>query len=224
MKDQLYETIFRASEALEIPVVVLALASLAWVVVELGSFAAETARRLQRRLPALVQAADRARGALDAGDRDAMAQALRAVAWSPAMGAVLASFARDAGTPGAEARMAKQLADFDFGRQRRLGRTRLLVRTGPALGLMGTLIPLSPALEGLAAGDIAALSDNLRLAFSITVLGLLVGAGAFAISLARDRIYGQDFSDLEYVAAILTAPADQTTPADPATPAEERVR
>jgi biopolymer transport protein ExbB/TolQ len=41
-------------------------------------------------------------------------------------------------------------------------------------------------------------------AFSVTVLGLLVGAVAFTISLYRDRMYGQDLSDLEYVAAILT--------------------
>ena len=39
---------------------------------------------------------------------------------------------------------------------RRLERTRLLVRAGPALGLMGTLIPLSPALSGLAGGDVDA--------------------------------------------------------------------
>ena len=72
-----------------------------------------------------------------------------------------------------------------------------------ALGLMGTLIPLSPALEGLADGDVATLADNLRVAFSITVLGLLVGALAFAISLVRERLYGQDYSDLEYAAAEL---------------------
>ena len=29
----------------------------------------------------------------------------------------------------------------------------MLVRAGPALGLMGTLIPLSPALTGLANGE-----------------------------------------------------------------------
>ena len=40
--------------------------------------------------------------------------------------------------------------------------------------------------------------------FSVTVLGLLVGAIAFALSLYRDRMYGQDLSDLEYVAAVLT--------------------
>jgi len=48
---------------------------------------------------------------------------------------------------------------------------------------MGTLIPLSPALAGLARGDVEQLSDNLRVAFSITVLGLLIGAIAFGISL-----------------------------------------
>ena len=106
------------------------------------------------------------------------------------------------GNGGAD-RVAKALADFDFQSLRRLERTRLLVRAGPALGLMGTLIPLAPALAGLADGDVAKLSRNLRVAFSVTVLGLLVGALAFAISLVRDRLYGQDLSDLEFVAATL---------------------
>jgi biopolymer transport protein ExbB/TolQ len=108
--------------------------------------------------------------------------------------------------------IAKSLADYDFGVLRRLERTRLLVRAGPALGLMGTLIPLSPALAGLAAGDVQELSENLRVAFSVTVLGLLIGAVAFALSLVRDRLYGQDLSDLEFVASRLTAPV----PAAPA--------
>ena len=114
--------------------------------------------------------------------------------------------------PGADNGLSKELADFDFGRQSRLGRTRLLVRFGPALGLMGTLIPLSPALDGLARGDVTTLTKNLRVAFSITVLGLLVGAVAFALSLIRDRMYGQDLSDLEYVAAILTEDRDEPQP------------
>ena len=82
----------------------------------------------------------------------------------------------------------------------------MLVRFGPALGLMGTLIPLSPALDGLAKGDVQQLSENLRVAFSVTVLGLLIGAVAFSISLVRDRLYAQDLSDLEYVAAALDPP------------------
>jgi biopolymer transport protein ExbB/TolQ len=209
VNEDIYQVIFRIAEALETPVVVLALLSLAYVVAELGAFAVELLRRRGRRFPAIAAAAAQARQHIDDGDRAAAAASLVPLAWSGAMGGVLDYLAAHAGDPGAEPAIAKQLADFDFGRTRRLGRTRLLVRAGPALGLMGTLIPLSPALEGLADGDVTALTDNLRLAFSITVLGLLIGALAFGLSLARDRMYGQDYSDLEYVAAVLTAPADQ---------------
>ena len=82
----------------------------------------------------------------------------------------------------------------------------MLVRAGPALGLMGTLIPLSPALTGLAAGNTAQLSHDLRVAFSVTVVGLLIGAVAFGLSLSRDRMYSQDLSDLQYLAAVITDP------------------
>lgn len=211
MNDSVYQAIFSIAEALELPVVVLSLAALALVVFEAGAFVVELLQRRKRRLAALTRAAADARRHLDAGDRSAARKALEPVAWSGSMADSLAAFVDAAGTPGGENLVAKHLADFDFGRQRRLGRTRLLVRAGPALGLMGTLIPLSPALEGLAEGDVDALTENLRVAFSITVLGLLVGAVAFALSLARDRIYGQDYSDLEYVAAVLTAPATDLT-------------
>jgi biopolymer transport protein ExbB/TolQ len=117
-------------------------------------------------------------------------------------------FVANAGRPGGEHRLSKALADFDFDAQRRLARTRLLVRAGPALGLMGTLIPLSPALTGLAQGNVSRLSENLRIAFSVTVLGLLVGAVAYGLSLYRDRMYGQDLSDLEYLAAVISDPRD----------------
>jgi biopolymer transport protein ExbB/TolQ len=133
---------------------------------------------------------------------------LAPVASSAAMRDALERLVNLAVLPLPEQRIAKLLADFDYSSLRRLERTRLLVRFGPALGLMGTLIPLSPALSALASGDVKQLSNNLRVAFSVTVLGLLIGAVAFAISLIRDRLYGQDLSDLQYVAAILTSDAD----------------
>ena len=40
----------------------------------------------------------------------------------------------------------------------------------------------------------------------------MIGAFAFAISLVRDRLYAQDYSDVEYVAASLTAPATDSAP------------
>jgi biopolymer transport protein ExbB/TolQ len=205
MSDRIYQAIFDVAKVLELPVVIAALIALAVVIYELGAFAMEIRQRFRRKLGVLTAAADEACAALARDDRPAAQRALGKVAWSGAMSSVLARLATEAGGPGAEPRIAKELADFDFRCQRRLGYTRLLVRIGPALGLMGTLIPLSPALEGLANGDVQTLTDNLRVAFSITVLGLLIGVIAFGLSLARDRIYGQDYSDLEYVAAVLTA-------------------
>jgi biopolymer transport protein ExbB/TolQ len=197
--------IFRVAEALEVPVLLLALVALAAVTVELGAFAIELHVRRRRRFPALESAVSEAREAVATGNRVAAAEALRQVAWSAAMAEALGVMADHAGLPGGETRIAKALADFDYRSERRLERTRLLVRAGPALGLMGTLIPLSPALTGLAQGNVARLSENLRVAFSVTVLGLLVGAIAFGLSLVRARIYGQDLSDLEYAGAVMTA-------------------
>jgi hypothetical protein len=122
------------------------------------------------------------------------------------MTATLDFILAQAGTAGSEHQINKALADFDFDAQRRLARTRMLVRAGPALGLMGTLIPLSPALTGLAAGNTGELSHDLRVAFSVTVVGLLIGAVAFGLSLSRDRMYSQDLSDLQYLAAVITDP------------------
>ncbi len=50
------------------------------------------------------------------------------------------------------------------------------------------------------------LTENLRVAFSVTVAGLMVGGIAFGVSLVRDRLYAQDYSDVEYVAAGLAPP------------------
>jgi biopolymer transport protein ExbB/TolQ len=204
MSDDIYDIIFRIAKVLELPVVILTLLALAAVLVELGAFVTELIRRRSRRFSSLAEAGASARHAVDAGHTDEASALLRQVAWSAPVGKAFTVLVDAVSKPGADIRINKQLADFDFGRQARLGRTRLLVRIGPALGLMGTLIPLTPALDGLARGDVDTLTENLRLAFSITVLGILVGALALLLSLVRERLYGQDFSDLEYVAAILT--------------------
>jgi biopolymer transport protein ExbB/TolQ len=200
------EVIFHVASALEVPVLIAALVALALVIFELGSFVIELRGRRRRRFTTLSSASEQARRDLLAGDRKGAKAAVSGLAQSAAMAGTLSFIVEHARTDGSDHQLNKALADFDFGAQRRLGRTRLLVRVGPALGLMGTLIPLSPALTGLANGNTAALSTNLRVAFSVTVVGLLIGAVAFGLSLARDNMYGQDLSDLEYLAAVLSDP------------------
>jgi biopolymer transport protein ExbB/TolQ len=200
------QAIFRVANVLEVPVLIAALLALAVVIFELGSFAVEAFGRRGRQFATLSRGTEEARLALLRDDRPAAIRALGGVARSPAMASTIAFIVENARTDRADHKLNKALADFDFGAQRRLARTRVLVRAGPALGLMGTLIPLSPALTGLANGNTAALSHDLRLAFSVTVVGLMIGAVAFGISLSRDRMYGQDLSDLEYLAAVLSDP------------------
>lgn len=221
MSDGIYNVIFRVAEALELPVVILALLALAAVLVETGMFIVELVKRRRRTFTALSRAGASARQAVDAGRATEASALLHTVAWSSAVGSAFSVIVKEIGKPGADTRIAKELADFDFSRQGRLSRTRLLVRVGPALGLMGTLIPLAPALDGLARGDVEALTENLRLAFSITVLGILIGVLALALSLIRERLYGQDFSDLEYIAAVLT---DDGTGASAVTPTPTHAR
>lgn len=203
--------IFRVADVLEVPVLVLALLALALVIFELGMFLVEVRARWGRKVD-LETTAAATRKALLAGDVEGASRAAAGVARSGPMAKALSVIVSHARIPGGDHRLNKALADFDFDAQRRLARTRLLVRAGPALGLMGTLIPLSPALTGLAQGNVSRLSTNLRVAFSVTVLGLLVGAIAFGLSLYRDRMYGQDLSDLEYVTAVISDPREIPEP------------
>jgi biopolymer transport protein ExbB/TolQ len=199
------QILFDVSEALRTPVLVLALAALVVAIVDFGALLAELRRRRGRSVWELESAAAECQGRLAAGQRDAALAALLPLAHNRRMEDALSGVLEQVGRPDAEPRIAKRLAEYDYLSLRRLERSRILVRMGPALGLMGTLIPLSPALAGLADGDVATLTENLRIAFGVTVVGLLVGAIAFAISLIRDRLYAQDYSDVEYIAAILTA-------------------
>jgi biopolymer transport protein ExbB/TolQ len=199
------ELLFNIVDALRYPVLVAAMVALLLTLFDLGAFFVELTRRSRRDATMKLEQASRAaRQAIAEGDVPAATQALMPRATSAQMAEALHQLVvQQHAERGQSDRMAKILADFDLGSLRKLERTRMMVRFGPAIGLMGTLIPLSPALEGLAKGNVNLLSENLRVAFSITVVGLLIGAVAFAISLVRDRLYAQDLSDLEYVATTL---------------------
>lgn len=181
----------------------MALLGLAWSVLEIGLLVAEMWRRRWRSVVSLENAVDQAEIYLAQGDQIGAISSLSSVSWSRPMRETMESIVTLRPVPDAENRIAKRLADYDYNSLRRLERTRILVRMGPALGLMGTLIPLSPALAGLGEGNVTELTDNLRVAFGVTVAGLLTGALAFGVSLIRDRIYAQDFSDVEFAAANL---------------------
>ncbi|MGB0119630.1 MAG: MotA/TolQ/ExbB proton channel family protein [Solirubrobacterales bacterium] len=180
------------------------LLALAWSIVEVGFLLAEIWRRRGRSTVQLENAVDVAEAELARTNPYGAIASLSVVCSSKSMQEAMEALVIQRDMPDAENRIAKRLAEFDYVSLKRLERTRMLVRFGPALGLMGTLIPLSPALAGLAEGNVTELTDNLRVAFGVTVAGLLTGAIAFTVSLVRDRLYAQDYSDVEYAAANLS--------------------
>ena len=64
------------------------------------------------------------------------------------------------------------LSDYEIAADKDLGTSKTLSKMGPMLGLMGTLIPMGPALVGLSTGDIGSMAYNMQVAFATTVVGL----------------------------------------------------
>jgi biopolymer transport protein ExbB/TolQ len=81
-------------------------------------------------------------------------------------------------------------------------KTDILVRLGPILGLLGTLIPLGPGLAALGSGDITTLAESLTIAFDTTVTGLAVGGIGYLISKFKKQWYEADLIDVETLAEV----------------------
>ncbi len=188
--DALAQALAQIASALRVPVLVLALLALLVCALELGRFASEQWTRRRAGRGALRALVERLLG--DPASAPLIAQ--RAPSAPAATALIAIARGRAAGEPRASERA---LAEYELAVQRRLERTRILVRAGPALGLMGTLIPLAPGLAALGRGDVATLAGDLRTAFAATTVGLLVGTVAYALTIVRARLYAEDLSALE---------------------------
>ena len=73
---------------------------------------------------------------------------------------------------GSEPHIVRLLSQFEVAADKEMSTSRTLSKLGPVLGLMGTLIPMGPALVGLSTGDIASMAYNMQVAFATTVVGL----------------------------------------------------
>lgn len=101
------------------------------------------------------------------------------------------------------AMLQKLLSDFEVAADKDLALSKTLTKMGPMLGLMGTLIPMGPALVGLSTGDIASMAYNMQVAFATTVVGLFASAIGFITLQVKQRWYLQDMNNLEYLGDIL---------------------
>lgn len=98
-----------------------------------------------------------------------------------------------------EVEIQKLLRQHIQQQQRRLDKFRIATRVGPALGLIGTLVPMGTALAGLGQGDLTVLTSELVLAYTTTVVGLMIGSLAFLIHIVRRRFIEDDILAMEYL-------------------------
>lgn len=191
--ESLIYTLSWISTALQVPVVVAILYLLARGLLALGGFYGQWSDRLRRRHHMGTLADIPATQLLDTLEqacvrpKDALRQALQALRKAPA-------------DPVWHERV---VTEFELAVDQRLVLFRTMTRIGPLLGLMGTLIPLGPALVALAGGDIAVLARKMEVAFATTVVGLVIGAIGFMLHQTTQRWAMDDLSLLDLVSARL---------------------
>jgi biopolymer transport protein ExbB/TolQ len=185
--DHLREALHHLAGFLVWPVLLGLIALAAAMLVSLGRFLREAWDRLRGRRRAL----DRARATLDA----------------------VASAHASSASDGLDLRLEESLQETERRRWRDLGRLRLAVRVGPTLGLMGTLIPMADALQGLAEGNLPALASNMVTAFAATVVGLTISLIAYLTAGARESWVRADLQALAFHAErILRADTRKAAP------------
>lgn len=119
---------------------------------------------------------------------------------STVVGAYAARIIAEAGN---SPRIDLLLSEYESEADKNIATSKVLTKMGPILGLMGTLIPMGPALVGLASGDIASMAYNMQVAFATTVVGLVVSAIGFLTQQVKERWAVRDVTALEYLADIV---------------------
>jgi len=186
----LTSVLYWLSTGMMIPVVVLLLIAFGWSLLLLGDLYGQYSWRLRHRSLLQEIAGKNERTDLEALPLAALRKSKNSFARH-----LHCLIERDWQTTHGE----KTLTDFELACRRDLDVSLTLMRVGPMLGLMGTLIPMGPALAGLASGDIASMASNMQIAFSTTVVGIFVGAMGFIVQLIKKRWHQADHALLVYL-------------------------
>jgi len=95
--------------------------------------------------------------------------------------------------------LEKRLQEAELELIQGLDKIRFAIRVGPAVGLMGTLIPMGISLAALAQGDMPKMAGSMVTAFTATVVGLACGVAAYLMSMVREKWVRADMREMEYL-------------------------
>ena len=89
--------------------------------------------------------------------------------------------------------------------RRSLNASRALVKVGPSLGLIGTLIPMGSSLASLATGNLQAMAGQMVVAFTTTIIGLATGTLAYVVTAVRQGWVNESIREERYLAERIAA-------------------
>ncbi len=202
LSSSVMSALYMVSTSLLYPVVLTLLGLIALSLLYLGSFAAEYASR-NRDIARVRSGCADAQAHIENKEFEKVSETLVNCGSNDLLAGFIADLGGFIGKPTFNIESEKLLQDYELRIAKELENPRLVARIGPMLGLMGTLIPMGPALIALSAGNIHELATNLVIAFATTVLGLLVGGVGYSIAAVKKRWYSQDLSDMDYIVEMM---------------------
>jgi len=79
---------------------------------------------------------------------------------------------------------------------KKLETLRIVTRIAPMLGLIATMIPMGPALQAMADGNIQGISENLIIAFAAVIWGLTISTITFWPASVKKRWCAQELINI----------------------------
>ncbi len=79
---------------------------------------------------------------------------------------------------------------------KKLETLRIVTRISPMLGLIATMIPMGPALQAMADGNIQGISENLIIAFAAVIWGLTISTLTFWPASVKKRWCAQELINI----------------------------
>ena len=196
----LFQTIlYGISSVLLYPVILLILGTVCYVVILAGRFCSEYIRRKTIRKNFDID------HLIDQLEKDFNPQSLQGLSIPPNLKrhleGILREYHKERGN--LDIRVESLLQEEELRLQTEMKKIGVLVRFGPTLGLMGTLIPMGTALTALSQGNMEVMASNLIIAFTTTVVGLATGISAYVLSLIKDRWVHEDIRQMEYLTEVI---------------------
>jgi hypothetical protein len=164
MLKQLEDTMYQLSDFFLAPVLILLLLAFAYALYSFGSFAFQAWQRYRYRRH-FVLAVNTRLGSMISGPLQG--------------GYPLVDLAHR--------RPAINKDQLDVAALEELDGVRMVSRLAPMLGLIATMIPMGPALKSLADGNVQGISENLVIAFSAVIFGLVTASITFWIASIKKR-------------------------------------